>query len=339
MCGGRWINFFLNKKIKSIQNLPRGILGIFDCVCVTRKMPRGRNLFLSLRDKLMTSFDQREDACVWTAASLGRVSFETCDFGFYKAETRKKNENDVDLVEDMRSCEGCGGLIARSAALRCGVCRIAYYCSNNCQKTHWSHHKKTCRKIIKSERQSREACKTAMRVVWSLYCAQIREKNGDVIQHAFSIDDENCILNTNKPESHSKYLTVMLMTRGDEFTDEIGTQKTIKIQLLDPARLLVFLKKALRRSMDKQIMQMVKVSKAEENAKNFRNTLIKLHNVVKKWNEATHSGKCKHFVVIMPMLDAVGFSFDTISILCKQNDDDFCDLWVASKFNQGEYKR
>lgn len=301
-------------------------------------MPRGRNLFLSLRDKLMTSFDQREDACLWTAATLDRLSSETCDLELHKAETRRQHKNDVDLVEDLRTCEGCNIMIARSAALRCGVCRVAYYCSNNCQKTHWSHHNKTCRKIIKSERQIREACKTAMRVVWSLYCAQIRGQNGDVIQHAFSIDDENCILNKNKPKSHSKYLTVMLMTRGDEITDEIGTHKTIKIQLLNPSKLLVFLKDALRHTLNKQTMQMVQVSKAEENAKKFRNTLIKLHNVIKKWNEATHSGQYKHFVVIIPMLDAVGFSFDFISILCKHNDDDICDTLFASEFNEGKPK-
>ena len=122
-------------------------------------MPRGRNLFLSLRDKLITSFDQREGACVWTTAALGRVSSETCDLELHKAETRRKDKNDVDLVEEMRTCEGCNIMIARSAALRCGVCRIAYYCSHKCHKTHWSLHKKTCRKIMKDERHVREAQK------------------------------------------------------------------------------------------------------------------------------------------------------------------------------------
>lgn len=300
-------------------------------------MPRGRKLFLSLHDKLMTSYDQREDACAWTAAALARASAETCDLELLFTQVRNESDNDTDLVENMRSCEGCLMLITRSAALRCGVCRIAYYCSHKCHKTHWSLHKKTCQKITKDERHAREAHRTAMRVVWSLYTAQIQSSYG-VIPYAFSIDDNNCILNTKKPKSHSKYLTVMLMTRGDEVITENGKQKSISIKLLDPAKLLVFLKNTLRQTMAKQTVHMIEASQAEDNARNFRDTLIKLHTNVKQLHEKTHSGDYKHFIVITPMIDSVGFSFTPLSFRCRSGQTDILDVTFHSEFDYGEKK-
>jgi hypothetical protein len=39
------------------------------------------------------------------------------------------------------SCHMC----AKKARMRCSSCKRAYYCSGNCQRSHWSEHKTVCR--------------------------------------------------------------------------------------------------------------------------------------------------------------------------------------------------
>ena len=45
------------------------------------------------------------------------------------------------------SSSSCGGCGISSAPLRCGGCRALFYCSPECQRTHWSTHRKECKAL------------------------------------------------------------------------------------------------------------------------------------------------------------------------------------------------
>jgi hypothetical protein len=41
--------------------------------------------------------------------------------------------------------------VERSAMMSCGRCRIAHYCSTQCQKAHWKDHKEECEEYVKEK--------------------------------------------------------------------------------------------------------------------------------------------------------------------------------------------
>ena len=45
----------------------------------------------------------------------------------------------------MRNCEGCG--VIRKGLKKCGRCKVARYCSRECQSSHWKAHKKECKSL------------------------------------------------------------------------------------------------------------------------------------------------------------------------------------------------
>lgn len=52
----------------------------------------------------------------------------------------------LDLDRDKQYCELCGKM---ENLLKCGRCRISFYCSKEHQKEHWKKHKLTCREADK----------------------------------------------------------------------------------------------------------------------------------------------------------------------------------------------
>eukprot|EP00956_Cyclotella_meneghiniana_P007595 scaffold10237_cov71-Cyclotella_meneghiniana.AAC.1 len=44
----------------------------------------------------------------------------------------------------METCAECGK--ANTGLKACKACKLVKYCSVDCQRTHWSHHKKPCKK-------------------------------------------------------------------------------------------------------------------------------------------------------------------------------------------------
>lgn len=45
---------------------------------------------------------------------------------------------------DVRCCAGCHETITK--AKKCGTCRQAWYCSEECQREHWARHRLTCKR-------------------------------------------------------------------------------------------------------------------------------------------------------------------------------------------------
>lgn len=51
------------------------------------------------------------------------------------------------------SCLGCSNIgTSEAPLLSCSRCRVAHYCSRECQRAHWRTHKPNCRKATKAER-------------------------------------------------------------------------------------------------------------------------------------------------------------------------------------------
>ena len=48
-----------------------------------------------------------------------------------------------------RVCHACNG----KGLKRCSQCRVVFYCSGDCQKTHWCSHKKACKKLVKGHKR------------------------------------------------------------------------------------------------------------------------------------------------------------------------------------------
>lgn len=48
------------------------------------------------------------------------------------------------LINSRSLCSGCRQLFEK--VKKCGRCQIIFYCSSECQKAHWSEHKKICQK-------------------------------------------------------------------------------------------------------------------------------------------------------------------------------------------------
>jgi hypothetical protein len=83
----------------------------------------------------------------------GRASYELCsDANVREAILAHGEEEDEETDESgrplpkRRSCWTCG----KSAQNRCTACRVANYCSADCQKRQWKEHKDECARLKKS---------------------------------------------------------------------------------------------------------------------------------------------------------------------------------------------
>eukprot|EP00985_Skeletonema_marinoi_P027851 scaffold23452_cov80-Skeletonema_marinoi.AAC.1 len=63
-----------------------------------------------------------------------------------------KKHKEVKSIKKMGYCNNVdqcplpGGKVERSNMLYCTRCSVAYYCSRDCQETHWSDHREVCKK-------------------------------------------------------------------------------------------------------------------------------------------------------------------------------------------------
>lgn len=57
----------------------------------------------------------------------------------------KKNK----AVKSENVCWNCG----KFGKKKCGNCRVAKYCSKECQRVHWKEHKPICRKVTKTKNE------------------------------------------------------------------------------------------------------------------------------------------------------------------------------------------
>ena len=49
----------------------------------------------------------------------------------------------VNLMPTPQCCDGCG-MQSSEKLMRCSQCKLAHYCTAQCQKNHWKTHKNTC---------------------------------------------------------------------------------------------------------------------------------------------------------------------------------------------------
>ena len=271
-------------------------------------MPRGRNLYNSLYQHLVSMPDSQDTPpkFMMTCSAL-RIQR---DAGEARIDMLPRDTRQLCLLEDMRNCAGCDVLMTRPAALRCAVCRVEYYCSLRCQKAHWPEHKQMCGPASKRDRRANEAMQTASRIVWVLYTQRI----ADATSHTVALDTQDCLLARFKPDAHDKLLTIFLLTKKQVEADapntpEANTQQALSATFLDPQKLMVALKAMLRNSMNFDLSNFAQLSGDEylsETIQDFRNSVIKLHTVVKKATslnsmlERTRN-RTHLFVLITPM--------------------------------------
>ena len=53
------------------------------------------------------------------------------------------------LLTDMRQCGQCNKIGKTRELLKCGHCKIVYYCNEDCQRKHWRAHKQICQTLFK----------------------------------------------------------------------------------------------------------------------------------------------------------------------------------------------
>lgn len=310
-----------------------------------RKMPRGRMLTECLHNDLIAipeidKICEHNAICQWTASAMTRLTICTSDFTLEQSNTKTKtNTSSVDLVEDMRNCAGCSYLIARAAALRCSVCRCAYYCSRSCQRKSWKTHKATCGQTSKFTRRVFEAHQTVFRHVWSLHCAWHPCAGRGPYYFTYGQDGQEgfaCLLYKCKPKTHPRNLTVLLMSRGDEHDlGEDGVHSTIKISFLNPVTLLSELKDILRDTMTpraQELMQEVSDGK-KQSLRLFRNKIIAVINLMKEADEQ-QSPNYHTFIVMAPFWHNTGFEARMYKFPMHERDNELHCVQFSDAFSK-----
>ena len=78
-----------------------------------------------------------------------RDTIQTSQLRAWEIQKRREIQNAYSRGETapsgVKTCRARG--CADAGTKRCSVCRAAYYCSKECQKTHWKEHKKECHKM------------------------------------------------------------------------------------------------------------------------------------------------------------------------------------------------
>ncbi|KAJ6572130.1 hypothetical protein B0H19DRAFT_1256040 [Mycena capillaripes] len=74
-----------------------------------------------------------------------------------------------------KACRTCGAREPLVTLLKCNNCKYIYYCSRECQRAHWKHHKVECREMVatqeKIERMSlNDPNGVKLATDWSLWC-------------------------------------------------------------------------------------------------------------------------------------------------------------------------
>ncbi|KAF8217692.1 hypothetical protein K438DRAFT_2006743 [Mycena galopus ATCC 62051] len=88
-----------------------------------------------------------------------------------------ENRKESSKTDERRSkaCRTCGAREPLVTLMRCNNCKYIYYCSKDCQRSHWKHHKVECREMVatqeKIQRMSLADPDSAKRATdWSLWC-------------------------------------------------------------------------------------------------------------------------------------------------------------------------
>ncbi|KAJ7868581.1 hypothetical protein B0H14DRAFT_3132623 [Mycena olivaceomarginata] len=91
-----------------------------------------------------------------------------------------------------KACRTCGAREPLVTLLRCNNCKYIYYCSKECQKSHWKHHKVECRKMVatqeKIERMTLTDPSGAARAAdWHLWCNSNHDATQFGLIHALGL--------------------------------------------------------------------------------------------------------------------------------------------------------
>ena len=257
-------------------------------------MPRGRDLFRGMYNRLMAEPVEMEGKVTPIEYAIQRIIYQAGDDQFTIKPRGSHDLSDFCLIGNMRNCARCGGLVRRSVAMRCGACRTAYYCSADCHRTHWSEHKSQCRhKPGKNQRRNLEATDTASRIMWAVYCTPLPQFG----PFCFELGSSDCNMIKTKPESQSKNMTVVIMTRDEKL-------KGVFVTYIDPAKLIGVLKDILRWTVQPEC-EKLSITAHTENYGNFvklyRDAIIELHKDVKKMIRESGTSQNHFFMVITPL--------------------------------------
>ena len=269
-------------------------------------MPRGRDLFLSMYNRLMVEPVETEGMVTPIEYAMQRIMYQAGDDQF---TIQPRESHNLCIIRDMRNCARCGTLVRRSVAMRCSACRTAYYCSAGCHRTHWPEHKLQCwQKPTKDQRRNLEANDTASRIMWECYCTPL-PFNGPF---CFEMGGTDCHMTKTKPESQSKHMTVVLMTRNEKL-------KGVFVTYIDPLKLIRVLKEILRWTCNSECERLS--STAQGYGKNYgtfiklyRDTIISIHKEVKLMIKTSGPEQNHNFMIITPLQNK-HLWFKTFSLL------------------------
>ena len=86
-------------------------------------------------------------------------------------KTKKKEEwkRSGQLLQLCALCE------SRNAKMRCGGCRVRWYCFKECQVLHWKRggHKQECQALLQSAAEEAQSDRLANTQPWTTLCATI----------------------------------------------------------------------------------------------------------------------------------------------------------------------
>ncbi|KAJ6600034.1 hypothetical protein DFH09DRAFT_1129272 [Mycena vulgaris] len=91
-----------------------------------------------------------------------------------------------------KACRTCGAREPLVTLLRCNNCKYIYYCSKECQKEHWKHHKIECREMAATQKKIEAMSLTdpegAKRAAdWSLWCNSNHDATQFGLVHALGL--------------------------------------------------------------------------------------------------------------------------------------------------------
>jgi len=98
-----------------------------------------------------------------TKVGTNHSFYRACNYRYEGFDPRLKapycmncdlDQRDVNIYsKDYNYCVRTKGKCDEKKMLRCAGCKTYYYCSKECQKLHWSHHKRFCKQIKKVRTQ------------------------------------------------------------------------------------------------------------------------------------------------------------------------------------------
>src|SRR5213080_2328666 len=100
---------------------------------------------------------------------------------------------------------GCSNCQKPYAKLRCGKCKLSYYCDKECQKENWKVHKNVCQDLKEHEEQKDDIVKNFVTQNQELY------KNALMMSKFLGNHSRFVVFTKNKPEQKD----ICYMTEAD----------------------------------------------------------------------------------------------------------------------------